>query len=57
MDSEELLKNELVKEVLKIFKGSRVIDPNEPPPVREFKNNVVRMKDYAKNKKEDDFGF
>lgn len=48
---------DLIEQVLSTFKGSKIIDPNEPPPVREFKNNVVSMKDYAKNEKEDDFGF
>lgn len=47
----------LINQILETFKGSKILDPNEPKPVRQFKNNVVRMKDYAKNKKEDDFGF
>ena len=61
MDSEKLhedqLKDQLIKEVLKIFKGSEVVDPNEPRPVRQFKNNVTPIKKYAKTKTEDDFGF
>ena len=57
MDEESEAKTkELIDQILSIFKGSKILDPNEPLPVRQFKNNVIRMKDYEKNKK-DDFGF
>ncbi len=52
----------LVQEVLKIFKGSKIVDPNEVQEVRE--SNVIDLRNYKKAQREkenerfkNDFGF